>query len=383
MRKMSAEMKVGIFVVLGLLVLAYMTVNIEKIRVGRAAGYKIHTMLNSAAGLVNNSPVRIAGVQVGRVEDIALEAGKAKVTLRLPAQTMLPIDSIAIVKSEGLLGERYIEIQPGVFKDVFVQPDDEIKQGVSMVDMDQLFTQLMSVAKDVKGVTRSLNTVLGGNEGELTIKKIFDNIEETTTNLNVTVKENRDRFNTVMINFETLSGELAGVSAKAGDTFATINKIAGRIDNGEGTLGRLLSDDSLYDSARDAMAGLKNIAGKIDNGEGTLGRLLSDESLYYQTRDMMASISKMTKKIERGEGTLGKLMTDDSLYKQASETMASLNKTAKRIERGEGTLGKLTTDESLYADTRKALKNANKAMEGLQEQFPITILGTVLSLGLF
>ena len=84
MKKMSAEMKVGIFVVLGLLVLAYMTVNIEKIRVGRAAGYKIHTMLNSAAGLVKNSPVRIAGVQVGRVEDIALEAGKAKVTLRLP-----------------------------------------------------------------------------------------------------------------------------------------------------------------------------------------------------------------------------------------------------------------------------------------------------------
>ena len=383
MKKMSPEVKVGIFVVVGILVLAYMTVNIEKIRVGRAVGYKIYARLDSAAGLVKNSPVRIAGVQVGRVEDIVLDAGKAKATMRLPVQTTLPIDSLAFVKSEGLLGEKYIEIKPGLFKDIFIEPNGEIKQGASLVDVDQLVGQLSSVATDIKGVTHSLNRVLGGEKGEQTLRKILDNVEEMTTDLNAVVKENRSRFSAVMINFENLTRDLAGVSASAGDTFTTINKIAGRIDNGEGTLGRLLTDDSLYDLTRGAMASLNNIAGKIDNGEGTLGKLVSDDSLYYQTRDMMASISKMTNKIEGGEGTLGRLMSDDSLYKEASEAMASLNKTAKRIERGEGTLGKLTTDESLYAETKKTIVKAGKAMDGLQEQFPITILGTVLSLGLF
>ncbi|MEW6615054.1 MAG: MlaD family protein [Thermodesulfobacteriota bacterium] len=344
MKKMSTEIKVGVFVVLGILVLAYMTVNIEKIRIGRAVGYRVYTKLDSASGLVKNSPVRIAGVEVGRVENIALDAGKAKVTLRLPFQVTLPVDSLVYVKSEGLLGEKYIEIQPGSSKDVFARQNAEIRQGASQVDMDQIFAQVNSVATDIKGVTASLNRVLGGQEGEQTLRKTFENIKEVTNELNITVKQNREKFSTIMNNFEKLSGNLVGVSAKAGDAFNTIDRVAKKIDNGEGTLGKLVADKTLYDQSKGAMASLNNIV----------------------------------KKIEKGEGTLGKLVADKTLYDQSKGAMTSLNNIAKKVEKGEGTLGKLTTDETLYTETKSALKKVNKAAGGLQEQTPITVLGTVL-----
>jgi phospholipid/cholesterol/gamma-HCH transport system substrate-binding protein len=344
MKKMSTEIKVGVFVVLGILVLAYMTVNIEKIGIGRAVGYRIYAKLDSAAGLVKNSPVRIAGVEVGRVESIVLETGKAKVTLHLPFQITLPIDSMVFVKSEGLLGEKYIEIQPGSSKDVFARQNAEVRQGASPADMDQIFTQMNSVATDIKGVTASLNRVLGGGEGEQTLRKTFENIKEITTDLNITVKQNREKFSTIMSNFENLSGDLAGVSTKAGNAFNTINKVAK----------------------------------KIDDGEGTLGKLVADKTLYVEAKDAMANLNKIVKKIDDGEGTLGKLVADKTLYDQSKGAMTSLNNIAKKIEKGEGTLGKLTTDETLYTETKSAIKKIGKAGEGLQEQTPITVLGTVL-----
>ncbi|MFA4910908.1 MAG: mammalian cell entry protein, partial [Desulfobacteria bacterium] len=82
--------------------------------------------------------------------------------------------------------------------------------------------------------------------------------------------------------------------------------------------------------------------------------------------------------IDDGEGTLGKLVTDKTLYDQSKDAMTSLNNIAKKIEKGEGTLGKLVTDETLYTETKKAIKKVNKAAEGLQEQTPVTVLGTVL-----
>ena len=344
MKEISTEIKVGVFVVLGVLVLAYMTVNIEKMGIGRAVGYRIYTKLDSASGLVKNSPVRIAGVEVGRVENIVLETGKAKVALRLPFQITLPIDSMAFVKSEGLLGEKYIEIKPGSSKDVFVRQNTEIRQGASPADIDQIFTQIGSVATDIKGVTASLNRVLGGQEGEQSLRKTFENIKEITSDLNITVKQNREKFSTTMSNFENLSRDLAGVSAKAGDTFNTINRVAKKIDDGEGTLGKLVADKTLYDQSKDAMTSLNNIA----------------------------------QKIERGEGTLGKLVADKTLYDQSKDAMTSLNNIAKKIEKGEGTLGKLVTDETLYTETKGTLKKVNKAAGGLQEQTPVTVLGTVL-----
>ncbi len=300
MKKMSTELKVGIFVVLALVVLAYMTVHTDKIRFGRAVGYKITAMLDSAAGLVKNSDVRIAGVQVGSVEDIALETktGKAKVTLSFPFHITLPVDSLAFVKSEGLLGEKYIEIQSGVSKDTLIRQGGEIRQGDSLADMDQLLSQLSSVASDIKGVTSSLNSVLGGKESEQSMRRIFDDLGEVTADLNSTVKDNRESFRIIMDNFEKLTGDLVGVSAKAEDTLNTISLIVAKIEEGEGTLGKLAADSSLYDQTRETMTSLNKIAKSIEKGEGTLGKLAADDTIYAEAKKAIKKVSKAAEAVE-------------------------------------------------------------------------------------
>lgn len=99
----------------------------------------------------------------------------------------------------------------------------------------------------------------------------------------------------------------------------------------------------------------------------------------------MSSLEKVANKIDSGEGTLGKLVNDDTLYKEAKDTMANLNKTAvnlnqttQKINQGEGTLGKLVNDDSLYKETKYTLRSVTKATEGLSEQVPVSILGTII-----
>ena len=279
------------------------------------------------------------------MEEIILVNSKAKVTLRLPLQMKVPVDSLVFVKSEGLLGEKYIEIKPGLKED-FLAPNGEIRQGDSMVDIDHFFNQMNSVASDMKRVTASLNKVFGGREGERSLKNTFDSVEDLTANLSDQVRENKVRFNRILAHFEEITDDLTGVSENLDDTFDTIN----------------------------------SVVNKIDNEEGLLGKLVADEFLYEQTKDVIKNLNRITLKIERGEGTIGRLVADRSLYDQGRDAIESLKKITERIERGEGTIGKLTSDDTLYTETKKAIKKVNKTAEGIQEQTPVTVLGTVLGI---
>jgi len=113
MKKKSTEVWVGVFVVVGIFLLILMTLKIGEFQVGEKIGYPLHIYFDTAAGLEPNSQVRIAGVRLGEVEKVMLESGKAKVKFRIPSDVVLYKDAKAYLKSEGFLGEKYIEITPG------------------------------------------------------------------------------------------------------------------------------------------------------------------------------------------------------------------------------------------------------------------------------
>jgi phospholipid/cholesterol/gamma-HCH transport system substrate-binding protein len=83
---------------------------------------------------------------------------------------------------------------------------------------------------------------------------------------------------------------------------------------------------------------------------------------------------------ERSEGTLGKLINDESLYQETKETVRSMKEIAEKVEKGEGALGRLVNDDQLVKETEKTLKKVQKAAEGIQEQTPITVLGTIIGI---
>ncbi len=92
------------------------------------------------------------------------------------------------------------------------------------------------------------------------------------------------------------------------------------VEEGKGSLGLLVKDETLYNDARDTVASLKTISADIEQGKGTLGKLAKDEALYADAQTTMKSIREMTDSMNKGEGTLGKLMKDDTLATEAEKT---------------------------------------------------------------
>ena len=392
MKNLATETKVGIFVILGIAILTFFTLKVGRIAV-REAGYRVYTHVESAAGLDKNSPVRIAGVEVGKVESIVLDGTKAKVTLRLPLNVKIPAGSKLFVKSAGLLGEKYIEIAPGPGPGV-VQADAQVPEGGPSVDVDRVLTQLSTIGEDIKSVTHSLSQSLGGKEGEKSLREIVAGAQDTIANLEDITRSIDRGQGTIgkLVKDETLYRQTQ-------ETVANLNQVAKSIEKGEGTLGKLVKDEALYDQtkkmmeeAKNTFANLNQMAQKVESGEGTLGKLVKDDTLYLETKatmveakETLANLNKVSKQIEEGQGTLGKLVKDDTLYSEtkatmveAREALGSLNKVAKQIEEGKGTLGKLATDEALYDDTRRAIKSVNKAADGISEITPVTVLGVIL-----
>jgi phospholipid/cholesterol/gamma-HCH transport system substrate-binding protein len=394
MKSIATETKVGIFVVLGIIILIIFTLKVGKFDI-REVGYRVYTHVESAAGLDKNSLVRIAGVQVGRVEQIVLDGAKARVTLHLPLNVKIPIGSKAYLKSTGLLGEKYIEIVMGSGMEM-IKANGQVEEGGPSGDVDRVLTQLSSIGEDIKIVTKSLSNALGGEKGEATVKELVTGAKETVVNLqNITQAINKG---------EGTIGKLVKddkLYTEVKETVTSLNQVAQSIGKGEGTLGKLVKDDTLYTEtkatmveAKETLTNLNKVSKQIESGEGTLGKLVKDDTLYTETKatmveakETLANLKKVSEQIEKGEGTLGKLVKDESLYAEtkatmveAKETLANLNKVSKQIESGEGTLGKLVKDEELYDETKKAIKSVNKAAEGIQEVTPVTVLSVILGL---
>ncbi|MGE5252695.1 MAG: MlaD family protein [Planctomycetaceae bacterium] len=380
MRSIGTETKVGIFVLLGIILLTFFTVRVGRIAV-REKGYQVYSYVESASGLDRNSPVRIAGVEVGKVENIKLEGLKAKITMLLPFHVKLPLGSKVYVKSAGLLGEKYVEIVPGTGAE-FVKANGSVEEGGPSADVDRVLTQLSAIGGDVQRITKSLSDVLGGEEGEKSIRELVTGTRETMVNLQH-ITQSIDRGEGTL--GKLVKDDKLYVEVK--DTMTNLKQVTDSIEKGEGTLGKLVKDETLYDDTKATMASLKKVSEQIESGEGTIGKLVKDETLYNDTKATMANLKKISDQIESGEGTLGKMVKDDSLYNdtkatmtEAKETMANLKKISEQIEKGEGTLGKLTKDETLYDDTKRAVKSVQKAADGITEVTPVTVLSVVLGL---
>ena len=113
MKRFTLEVTVGLFVVLGLCALAYLSVRLGQIQVGRGNTYDLIAVFPTVAGLREGATVEVAGVQVGRVQDIKLADYAAVVTLRLDKQVKLQEDAIASIRTRGLIGEKFVRITPG------------------------------------------------------------------------------------------------------------------------------------------------------------------------------------------------------------------------------------------------------------------------------
>ena len=329
-RTYATEIKVGIVVLIGIAILFYMSFRVDKYGILSGDGYELSISVDNAGGLDVKTPVHIAGVEVGKIKEITLEGYKAKAILTIKSEIKVPTDSVVEIKTLGVLGDKIIEIMPGS-SDRFLASGETIREVKKTPDFGEVFVSVQEAAKNFGDTMGGLKELLGEEE-KTNIKKSIENIEVTTRDFRDLLKENKDG------------------------------------------IGRIV------DNADETFAALKTIMTDIEEGKGTLGLLVKDDSLYKDAKGTLGSLKTITADIEEGKGTIGKLVKDDTLYSDAKEAVKNIKEITEGINKGEGTLGKLAKDESLYNEAEKTMKKVQKGAEGLQEMTPITILGSILGL---
>lgn len=296
------QVRVGLFllVALGLLALGLFLVG----DTGHVFGqrYRLVTLMHSAAGLVPGAPVQVAGQSAGQVVRIEFldparrpETGEAVavwLAVDREVQALVRDDSRARVRTQGLLGDRLIDIRPGTLAARVLQEGDTVA-AVEPLDyqeaLDQASEALTRLTRLVGNLTELTEGMLEG-EGSLgqlvTDRGLYDRLVRLGGAL--------DRF---------LSSATAG----------------------EGFLGRLMEDDELYDRLASAVASLDTLAATAASGEGSLGRLLRSDSLYRALTEVVVRSDSLLAAMQEGRGTLGKLLAEDEVYEQLLRTLVELN----------------------------------------------------------
>jgi len=139
MKKFDLELAVGVFMIIGIICLGYLSIKLGKMEVFGDKGYEIHAIFSNSGGLKPGSSVVIAGVEVGRVKRIALDDYQAKVVLNIPLNVKIQEDAIASIKTKGLIGEKFVEITPGG-ADELIQPGGRIRDTQSAIDFEELIS---------------------------------------------------------------------------------------------------------------------------------------------------------------------------------------------------------------------------------------------------
>ena len=140
MERSRVNIAVGIFVLLGILAMGYLSVQLGRVSFLGGGGYRVTVDFPSVGGLKSGSSVEIAGVEIGRVEKIGLVDYQARVTLRLQTGVKLQEDSIASIKTKGLIGERYVRISPGGSEKI-IGPNGKIREVEAPVDFEELLSK--------------------------------------------------------------------------------------------------------------------------------------------------------------------------------------------------------------------------------------------------
>ena len=313
-----SQLRVGIFVLLAIAVLVFLVLNASGDINPFSRKLHLRAHFADANGLREGSEVRLAGVRVGKVERIVLlEPSPAPGAPRVEAQ--MTIDST-------------IDGRPANER---IRSDSQAQQG----------------SPSLLGNEMLINITPGSAVGQ----PIQDNAILPSSSSN-TVND-----------FATSGTDLAQRLSKLSDE---ISGIVQDVKDGEGTVGRLFTDEALYNNLNATIRETEDVMKQIRSGQGSAGRFVNDPALYNNANDIVIQLRGIADDLRAGRGTAGKLLTDDEFYVRINRTADRLDKSVDQINlivaeinAGRGTLGKLIRDEQIYNDARAAIARFNTTAE--------------------
>jgi phospholipid/cholesterol/gamma-HCH transport system substrate-binding protein len=323
---MSKEAKVGIFVLLGIVTLTFFTFRVSKMGGIGGKGYKLIVSFETAAGLEPKANVKMAGVPIGKVEDIELEGNRARLVLRIRKGVRIPIDSVVSIQTQGFLGEKYVEILPGKETSRNLPSGGRVTNTIPPANLDDIIRKVSAISEDLKNFTHTLSETLGTEEGRKSLSDIVRNIRETTEVLRTVVAGNEERLNRILANVDTLSSDMKEISSANKEDLrvmiANLRSFSETLKNEAPGLARNLQKmgeqvsglvGENREDIRESIANIKSASAKLDNTLDSAGKVLA--------------------RIERGEGTLGRLVSDNTTIEGLDDALGGINRYIQRREK--------------------------------------------------
>lgn len=320
--------RVGLFFLLGV---ALVWVTFETLSDGKIFEEHSHTLIASFEDLKElktGDEVRLAGVKVGSVKTTRLAGRRAEAVLDVDPKIPIASDSTASIAMAGLISGNYVSIDMGSPGSPSLPDGAEIRT-VDTPDLNTIMAEVGGLGKQLQDSLGTFSKAINGDgkQGGGIIQK-----------LDKLVTDN---------------------SARVDATMTNLQEITGKVNRGEGTLGKLVNDTKLHDELLATVAEIKATA--------------------TQAKEFTASAEAMMDQIKAGQGTIGALVYDQKSADDIKASIANIRSVSDKLAKGEGTLGKLISDDSLYNGAEGTLKKVDRTLDGLNDSGPITAVGIVVN----
>jgi len=248
-------------------------------------------------------------------------------------------ESDVSIASRGLIGDSFIDISPGISKQLPpMKGDFYFVRSIQQPGFREIMTGANDVIANFGVLSERVRDIAAKIVPEDIVTDVFDTVDA-----------------------------LKDTIAAAENAFTQATVLINELHSGKGTFAKIVSDPEAYTRLTEALEKFNAIAETIQNGSGTISKLINDPTLYDSAHSALDKTDTIVDRMEKGEGTLGKLLTDDALYERSRQALESFASFVEQIEKGEGTLGKLLKDPGLYNNLEQSSSEISKLLYDLRQ----------------
>ena len=368
-RELAVKFRVGVFVLVALAVFLGMVYALGARARLFEARYTIHADFTEVAGLTEGATVRLAGVQIGRVAGVNLPGqpgGKVRVDLSITRRYADRIrkDSLARIETQGLLGDKVVEVTVGTAAAPPLQPG-EILAARDPSDFGRVLTQGADTARDAAALVAALRKTAE----DVNRAKLVEDVSTTVNKISRVVDQVEHGRGWA----HALLYEEPVALKRLNETVTTTQKLVDRVAEGQGAAGVLLSPEGTAAAKRftAAMDRLGRLIDRPGAEEGMLPALLFDPK-YTETLENLRTVTRnlrdVSERVAGGRGTLGALVADGDdgglrgAVQDLKVAVTNLKAISEKVKEGEGTIGALIADPTIYERLVTILEGAQRSL---------------------
>lgn len=307
MRDSWKSAKVGLLVVV-IVTSTYLVWRFVDERAGGEGGYTVWAVFDDAQGLVPKSRVRIAGIDVGYIDSIRLWGNQARVDIEIDEGIVLYGDARIAKRTASILGEALLALIPGTEGNRVIEPGEQIPVLEDAPSTDDILRSVGQTAQSVERVAAQVERVFGTDTGGDQMASALENLSEALAGVNRTIQQNEEVISAtlrniedttdvagpqivrILDNVETVTGDVRDI---VGDNREGLTEAGGQVNDTVSSINRAAHQ------LEDVMGDLEEITGRTAAGEGTIGRLTSDEQLIDEIQGIAEGIGDIVGPIAR------------------------------------------------------------------------------------